>query len=339
MRRLLKHPGALLGVVAFGLVALLMTSLVGTTLARGTTTDLVRVTAVFSDAAGLKPGDDVRIAGVRVGRVADTELVGEDAVVTLDVDVAQTPSSTTTVSINYLNLMGQRYVALEGDRRDPGTPLEQGDTIPLERTRPALDLTSLFNAFRPLFDALQPADVNELAENLVQVLQGQGPTITDLLQRTTELTGAITDRDELIGSVLDNMTVVLQTADEHREEIVRLVDDLATLTHGLAEDRDAIAGGIDTVQDLTTLAAGVLDETGDSITTDVARLDDLTRFLAGSTEAMAAVLEGIPTQLGVYLRSLGYGSFLNVYVCTLEFAGGGVGGAVPLGDQHTERCR
>ena len=108
----------------------------------------------------------------------------------------------------------------------------------LARTRPALDLTAMFNAFEPIFDLLQPADINQLATNIVEVLQGQGPTMAHLLDQTARLTSGIVDRDATLAKVVDNVTLVLDTTDEHRTEITRLVDGLASLTGGLAKDSD-----------------------------------------------------------------------------------------------------
>ena len=74
--------------------------------------------------------------------------------------------------------------------------------MPLDRTDPGFDLTELLNGFRPLFEVLRPADVNQLASSLVQVLQGEGGTVEQLLQQTTQLTTYVADRDAVIGEVL-----------------------------------------------------------------------------------------------------------------------------------------
>lgn len=342
MRRLLRHhPGALLGVVGFALTSLLLTSLVARTLSRSAGGETVRVDAEFRDAAGLRVGDDVRIAGVRVGRVADTRLEDGLAVVTLEVERDQAPDAATTASIDFLNLMGQRYVGLQRGTGPGGRTLGDGDRIPVARTRPALDLTAMFNAFKPLFDSIRPADVNDLAANLVQTLQGQGPTIRDLLRQTAGLTGTVLEREAVIDRVVDNLTLVLRTAQDHRAEIVGLVDDLGSLTHGLAQDRQAIGATMDSVSDLTSLADGLLTEVEPHLVRGVRALQQTSRFLAGSTGSLGRALAGIPTQLGIYLRTLGYGSYLNVYVCNLWVQLTGTPGVELLdtGDRHTERCR
>ena len=76
--------------------------------------------------------------------------------------------------------MGQRYVALtEGSGQ--GGALPANGVIPKEQTQPALDLTALFNGFRPLLRAIKPQEVNQLTYEIIQVLQGEGGTINGLL--------------------------------------------------------------------------------------------------------------------------------------------------------------
>src|SRR5699024_4955684 len=87
--------------------------------------------------------------------------------------------------------------------------MKPGSTVPMERTNPGFDLTQLLNGFRPLFEALRPDDVNQLAASVVKVLQGEGGTVEGLLQKTATLTNFLADRDQVVGEVLDNLTPVL----------------------------------------------------------------------------------------------------------------------------------
>ena len=81
----------------------------------------------------------------------------------------------THATIRYRNLVGQRYISLTQGAAAPSA-LDEGDTIPVDRTTPALDLTVLFNGFKPLFQALSPQDINQLSYEIIQVFQGEGGT-------------------------------------------------------------------------------------------------------------------------------------------------------------------
>lgn len=347
LSELRRHPAATAGVAVFALVAVLLTSMVAGTLSRAQRGDAITITAVFRDATGLRSGDDVRVAGVRVGRVTGTEVgTGDDkglAIVTMSVAADQVLHDDVTASIDYLNLMGQRYVALSRpDRAANAGRLGDDARIPLERTRPALDLTAMFNAFEPVFDLLQPGDVNLLATNIVQVLQGQGPTIQHLLEQTAELTRGLTDREDTLARVVDNVTLVLETTDAHRAEITGLVQGLDALTAGLAQDRDRIATSLDGIARLSATTADLVDDTRRPITDVVASTGPWFDYLAARTGLLVRTGAALPQQLEVYLRTLGYGSYLNTYVCTLNASVTGVPLDLDLGvtgDRFSKRCR
>ncbi len=162
--------------------------------------------AIFTNASLLQEGDDVRVAGVVLGKVEKVERYqDDDAKVTFSVAKDLPLTTQTQVEIRYLNLVGDRYLTvLQGK---PGAPtMKPGSTIGRDRTTPALNLTALYNGFAPLFSALEPQDVNELSLNLIKVLQGEGGTIEGLLQHTASLTSALADRDQLIGQVITTST-------------------------------------------------------------------------------------------------------------------------------------
>jgi phospholipid/cholesterol/gamma-HCH transport system substrate-binding protein len=318
MRQLLRVRGQLIGVLAFALVSLLLTGAVAGTLAKGAGAHPLRLTAVFEDASGLGPGDEVRIAGVRVGRVEGRELVGRYAHVTFTVDRAQVLHDGVVARIAYLNLLGQRYLALERGRPG-GQQLQDGDTIPLRDTEGAIDLTVLFNAFRPLFDVLRPGQVNGLAREVVAALQGEGPTLTHLLRETAVLTQHIAGRDQVIDEVLANMTVVMESTAAHREQIGELVKGLRSLVSGLAEDRQEIGGAIDAMQQLTTATRGLVTESGDPFSRDVRRLHQVTEIFDANSALLGKTLDDAPVMLGAYDRAMSYGGWLNTYICSLSF--------------------
>ncbi|WP_408896305.1 MCE family protein [Nocardioides sp. R1-1] len=347
LRDLARVKGPLAGVVAFTALALVLTATVAGTLSHAHRGDAIEVTALFRDATGLRVGDDVRMAGVRIGRVTGTRVgTGDErgmAVVTLAVDADQRLHDDVVVSIDYLNLMGQRYVAIGRPGGDgEAARLRDGATIPESRTRTALDLTAMFNAFKPVFDLLEPAAVNQLATNIVQVLQGQGPTLEHLLDQTAELTGGLVDRDATLAQVVDNVNLVLRTTEEHREEISALLEGVDSLTTGLAKDRDRIAASLDSIARLTDTTAQLVEDARPGLEEVSTLSQPWLRWLAQREDLLARTGAALPQQLQVYLRTLGYGSYLNVYVCTNVARIKGLPLAVDLGvagDRHTARCR
>lgn len=334
-----RSRGPLVGVVLFAAFAVLLTLLVAGTLSRGSLGSTHGYSAVFADASGLQNGDDVRIAGVRVGKVTDIKLDGKNALVNFDLEDDSTIYANTTAAIDYLNLMGQRYVAL----RLPGTPgaaLDRGSRIPLARTSVGLDLTALFNAFKPLFSLLKPADVNVLANNIVQVLQGEGATIQDLVAQTAAMTRTLANRDEVIDAVITNMTAVMGTVSAQRTQIASILTELDGLTTTVAQHRTEIASTIDAAQTLVTAVASLISELREPLNADVTALAAWATSFGKQTPKLAQALSDTQLLLKTYIKTLGLGSYLNTYVCdSLIKVGDAPAQEFKLSPKHSERCR
>ncbi|WP_084262621.1 MCE family protein [Actinomadura formosensis] len=279
--------------------------------------------AIFSDVTGLLENDDVRVAGVRVGQIEKIRLYrGSQAEVTFRVErdgplKVGLPSST-QAQIRYRNLMGQRYLALTDGAGQANDYLKPGGTIPISQTRPALDLTTLFNGFRPLFRALEPKDVNTLAMQIVQVLQGEGGTINSLLAHVASLTNTLADRDRVIGQVIDNLNTVLGTIDERHTEVNRLITDLRGFVGGVSGDRKAIFDSVAAINELTGTTRDLLSDARPGIRNDIAGLRKLTATFNASGGDLDKGLKRSPERLQKLVNISSYGSWFNMYICGLD---------------------
>lgn len=273
-------------------------------------------TARFSSASLLQKGDSVRVAGIAVGQVKDVEVVHRnEAEVTFKVKDDVPVSSTTRAEIRFLNLVGDRYLALDGDGR--GTRLPDGATIPESRTKPALNLTELFAGFQPLFQALQPSQVNQLSMNLVRVLQGEGGTIGSLMSNTASLTNTLADRDQLIGQVIDNLSAMLQTVDERHAQLNELVIQLKGWLGRISRDRKAIGASLQNLSGLTAELADLLTRSRPYLKSDIAQLRRLLTILnkKKNQAVLDEVLNRLPLMLARQTRTGTYGSWYNYYLC------------------------
>lgn len=329
----------LLGVALFAVFAVLLTAMVAGTLSRGALGSTRGYTALFADASGLQSGDDVRIAGVRVGKVTGIQLDGKLARVTFELETGEAVHTNTTAAIDYLNLMGQRYIALRLVGA-PGAVQSSSTTIPLSRTSVGLDLTAMFNAFRPLFALIKPSDVNVLAGDIVQVLQGEGGAIQDLVNQTARMTSTLADRDHVIGAVITNVSAVMQTVSGQRKEIASIVTQLNGLTTMVAQHRQEIASTIDAAQVLVTSSASLVDELKVPLTADVRSLAAWATSFVKQSPKLAKALRDTQILLTTYIKTLGLGSYLNTYVCHSSFQlGNGPAQEMKVSNQLSERCR
>ncbi|MCW2775596.1 MAG: virulence factor Mce family protein [Nocardioides sp.] len=274
--------------------------------------------AVFTTASMLEKGDDVRIAGVSVGEVKKVEHYDRtEALVTFRVKSEVPLTTASQAEIRFLNLVGDRYLALEEGSDADAEPLESGDTIPVSQTTPALDLTTLFNGFQPLFQALNPKQVNDLSMNLVQVLQGEGGTVQGLLAKTASLTNTLADRDELIGSVVDNLGQTLETVDSRHQQLNDLVVGLKDWMTDLAKDRDTIGSSLENLSDLTVVVADLLRQGRPLVKSDVTKLRRLAALLnqKQNSAQITELLDRLPESMSDQTRTGTYGSWYNYYIC------------------------
>ncbi|MEC3973720.1 MCE family protein [Amycolatopsis sp. H20-H5] len=273
--------------------------------------------AKFLDATALNVGDDVRISGVRVGQIEELDVADHNvAHVRFSLDKDRRLPADVGAVIKYRNMVGQRYIALErGTNKTDYLPV--GGEIPLERTTPALDLTDLFNGFKPLFQALSPNDVNQLSGEIVQVLQGEGGTVDSLLSHTGSLTSTLAGRDKVIGEVITNLNSVLKTVNGKGDSLSTLVSTLRQLVSGLAGDRAAIGDAISGIGDLSTATSGLLGDVRDPLKQSIAGLGAVSGHLAKDSGAdLDRFLTNLPPKLEGIGRIGSYGSWMNFYLCS-----------------------
>ncbi|WP_326595738.1 MCE family protein [Streptomyces sp. NBC_01803] len=299
--------------------------------------------AVFTDTTGLADGDSVRIAGVQVGEVTGIKVVDRRyAEVSFTVEKGREIPASTTAAIRYLNMVGQRYISLGQGAGEVGDSLGPDEVIPLERTAPALDLTQLFNGFQPLFRGLDPDETNQLAVEIVQVLQGEGGTVTSLLSHVGSLTTTLAAEDEVIGEVIDNLNTVLDTVNEREEEFTELVSTTQELVSGFAADREPLGDAIQAMGDLSVSTAGLLEDGREPLRQDIAELGRLSGNLAENTPLLENFLQNTPEKMESIARLASYGSWFNAYLCEATVTGVSTwdGSRAPTGLPITEsRCR
>lgn len=301
----------------FMVVTVLATSVLVITIGNISFQSATEYKAVFVDATGVVKGDDVRIAGVKVGSVKSVEVDPENsnrAIVTFSVFDTTELDESTNAAIRYRNLVGQRYITLTQEMGD-SDPLVPDATIPVEQTSPALDLTVLFNGFKPLFEALSPDDLNQLSYEIVQVFQGEGGTLESLLSSTASLTQSLADRDQIIGQLLDNLSEVLDNLGDRDDQLSQLILSFRDLVTGLASDRNAILDSLDGISDLAVQTADLVKGVRPPFVEDVKQLRRFAGNLEDGEGEIDRALQVLPIKLNKIGRTATYGSWFNFYLC------------------------
>ncbi|CDQ42495.1 MCE family protein [Mycolicibacterium neoaurum] len=282
--------------------------------------------AEFASVSRLKTGQDVRIAGIAVGSVKNIAIEGDHATVTFTVDKRQQLYTSTRAAIRYLNLTGDRYLEILAGPGDL-VKLPAEATIPRSNTVPALDLDALLGGLRPVLKGLDAAKLNTVSNAIIELLQGKGGTLSTVLATTADFTRTIASRDQLIDQTIDNLTTVLAAADHRSTELNTSIDQLQQLVTTLSKGRDPIVDAVEPLaaaqRDLTDVLStarrplqGVLENAGPLATA----LDDRKQEVNATVEPLAED----------YLRlsALGaYGSFFNIYFCSVKIKINGPAGS------------
>jgi phospholipid/cholesterol/gamma-HCH transport system substrate-binding protein len=312
--------GPLIKLIIFALVTIMASYVLISTITNAGYGAQVTYRAQFSDVTGLVEGDEVRIAGVRVGQITSIGLAaGKDrptAQVELQVQKSVPVPARVQATIRYRNLVGQRYIALTDGAGSGGRVLPAGGLIPLAQTRPALDLTVLFGGFRPLLQALSPADMNRLSFEIIQVFQGEGGTVQNLLTHVSSLTNSLADKDAVIGSVISNLSTVLGSVAARDQKLSDLIVNLQQFVTGLATDRDAIFNSLQSIDTLATSTSGLLAEARPPLAADIKGLGKLSSNLADSRQVLEGFLKLAPTKIDLITRTAINGSWFNFFMCS-----------------------
>jgi phospholipid/cholesterol/gamma-HCH transport system substrate-binding protein len=342
--------------VIFLVITATATYVLGATIANSSFGATRTYTANFTDVTGLQLGDDVRIAGVRVGTVTDIKLEKASAKyhyagyahVSFTVQKSDPLPDSAEVYLRYRNLVGQRYLDVEQGPGDPNKLLESSTTIcgspdptNCPKTHPAVDLTVLFNGFSPLVKGLSAPQINQLSMELIQTLQGEGGALESLLGTVADLTNSLADKDQVIGSVIDNLTSVLTAVGERDGELNDLIIQLKNFFTGLAQDRNTIGNAIEGVNRLATSTAGLLTRVRGPFAQDVKSITGLVDQLNKNSGTLRYVIQQLPPTVGALIRTASYGSWFNFYLC--EASGtlvlpGNVKKEITLAGSNQARC-
>ncbi|MCV7258701.1 MCE family protein [Mycobacterium shimoidei] len=297
--------------------------------------------AVFTNVSGLKGGNFVRIAGVEVGKVKGMKL-HKDGTVTVDfaIDKKLTLTEGTKAAVRYENLIGDRYLSLEAGP-GPTRKLQPGQTIPLTRTSPALDVDALIGGFRPLFRALDPDQVNALSGQLLRVFQGQGGTISSVLAQTSALTNTLANRDKLIGEVITNLNTVLHTFSARDKQFSDGLDKLSQLVEALAERKTQITNSIGYINAAASSVADLLTVARQPIKDTVVQTDRFAGQVEADHDYVDDLVKTLPDAYQVLARNGLYGDYFGFYLCDAILKVNGKNGQpvfIKLVSQVTGRC-
>jgi phospholipid/cholesterol/gamma-HCH transport system substrate-binding protein len=224
----MKPVSALWRLLVAGTLSVVLLVLVINVISQPVDAPLTGYTADFTDVSGLRTGADVRVRGVRVGKVESIDLqrrggqsVAEVAL-TLDSHYGVGPG--TRLAVKYQALTGLRYV----DIRDPlesNSPHDPSIShIPTAMTQPSFDITRLFNGLQPVLATLSPDDLNAFTANVDNFLTGDGDGVGPVLESINTLTRFLADRQQVVAVLMQNLKNVADVMSGHSRDFIQIID-------------------------------------------------------------------------------------------------------------------
>ncbi|MFL0291308.1 MCE family protein [Mycobacterium sp. SMC-18] len=354
----MKFRGPLIGLSIFMTVATVLTWLVYATLRRDVAGSTTRYAAVFTDVFGLREGDDVRMAGVRVGRVEKIDLDGKQARVAFIVQSDQHVYRNTIASVTYQNIIGQRYLGLSLDKSGATDLLPAGGVIPLARTESSFDVGTLLNGFEPLFSLLNPKQADDLTKGVIQSLQGDQGSLVKLVDQTSTLTRTLSGRDQALGDLITSLSKVTANVARQNDELDHTLRQAHNVVADFDARRPALQSSIGSFAQVSRRLSTVMTEVYPALDQLITREPGFTSHLIDIEPQLAFMGDNLPLLLKGLARLVEQGSYGNAYACDLNATGFFPGlndittfivnAATPGNDhpittqnlgQHTPRCR
>jgi phospholipid/cholesterol/gamma-HCH transport system substrate-binding protein len=311
-------PIGIAGLLAIGLVLLASFNASKLPLIGGGTS----YAASFSEAGGLRTGDEVRIAGVRVGKVTDISLDGNKVDVDFRIteDVAFGPES--GASIRMKTLLGQKYVSLEPKGRGQ---LAEGATIPLSRTVSSYDI---INAFSDLTQTTERIDTTQLAASLDTIASEFSDTPANVklaLDGLTRLSRTISSRDSELKALLRASNSVSGTLADQNKVIEKIITDGDLLLAELYERRDAIHTLFTNTSAMAVQITGLVRDNRAQLGPVLTQLNGVLETLRKHEDDLTRTIEAMGPFTRVFASALGNGRWFDTYIQNLTVPVGAVG--------------
>ena len=267
--------------------------------------------AAFSEAGGLRVNDEVRIAGVRVGKVEDIQLDGDHVQVSFRVDSPQEFGPETHAEIKVKTLLGAMFIALV-----PGGEgqMDEGAEIPLERTSSPYDVVE---AFSGLAETTGKIDTDQLAKSLTTMADLSRNTpeeFREALDGVSRLSSNLAARDDEINTLLKNLRVVAGVLDERDEDIVALMRDTDVLARALVSRREAVHNLLVATSQMSKELTLLVKQSRADLKPALDHLENVVAVLNKNEDNLDNSLRLMAPFYRVFANTLGTGPWFDTYI-------------------------
>lgn len=269
--------------------------------------------ADFTEDAGLQPGDDVTIAGVKVGKVTSVGLQGNHVKVTFQVKNAWVGDQS-TADIKIKTLLGAKYVSLTPQG---GAALSPDTAIPTSRTTSPYDV---LDAFSGLSQTINQLNTNQLAQSfdvLSQTFANTPATVRSALDGLSALSKTISSRDAQLAQLLSNTGQISQVLASRDAEVQKLLNDGTLLLSMLDQREQAISTLLSGTQALAQQLSGLVNDNQKQLNPVLTQLNQFTSLLQRNQTSLASGIHLLAPFARLFANTVGNGRWFDNYICGL----------------------
>jgi phospholipid/cholesterol/gamma-HCH transport system substrate-binding protein len=272
----------------------------------------VSYSAQLTDATGLSPSDDVKIAGVTVGQVTSVTLQRAHALVTFAVNGNVHIRSGSQVGLQWHNVIGQKFLYIYPSTS--GRILAPGSTIPLSQSEPEADFGALLNSLGPLLGSLHPQQANEIVEAFAQTLQGNETQVGQLISNAASVSQTVGSVDTQVGQLVDDLDQVMTALAQRSGDLGQVISNLQSVSSALASRNDLLDQTVGNLGKVSGEVAALESDTHSSLSSAIADLQSVSQMIQSRESELSQGLSTSGEGLAAYQEISSYGQWFQIQV-------------------------
>jgi phospholipid/cholesterol/gamma-HCH transport system substrate-binding protein len=260
-------------------------------------------------------GDEIRLAGVRIGKVGGVSVDRGEAVVELRIDERYPVPSGSRFELTWKNLLGQRFVQIvpPPDARPGGPAVEDGAELTSARTRSAADLSMLLNNTEPLVSQLDVPRLNRVMATLASAVTGREAVLAKGLDDAEVLLGDLATRRDAIDRSLVNLETLITGIAERDQEVERFLTAFATTAETLAASSGELGLAVEQVDVLVDVAEQVLSASASDLDAVIDQSIAVLDTVVANADALEEGIRTLPWATAAISRVTAHGNWFQVY--------------------------
>jgi phospholipid/cholesterol/gamma-HCH transport system substrate-binding protein len=268
--------------------------------------------AQLTDATGLQPSDDVKIAGVTVGKVTSVTLQRAHALVTFSVNDGVHLHSGTQAGLQWHNVIGQKFLYLYPSSSGP--ILKPGATLPLSNSVPEADIGALLNSLGPLLGALHPQQANQIVEAFANTLSGNETQVDNLISNAASVSQSVGSVDTQVGQLVTDLNQVMSALSQRSGDLGQVITNLQSVSSSLSSHNDLLDQTVGNLGQISGEVASIEANTHTNLSSAISDLEAVSALIQSRESQLSQGLSTLGSGLAGYQEISSYGQWFQIQV-------------------------